>query len=136
MTPNCESCPVTHRVLEELAESHTATMTGFSLLKGRSSIPRHADEKLQLEDGKQSSQAACDPVSHCEPLSFTVNHLGLEIPGDAPCLLILHRSSPDGTTTINQENGKMFNFRDCVEHSAVNASHKDRLILYIKVAEN
>jgi len=105
MKKNCKKCPKTWKLLRKINNKEKIVIAGFSLLKHGSSIPPHVDEK----------------GPECK-----VFHIGLSVPESKKCLLIVDKK------VIFHENGKLIEFDDRVEHSALNATNEDRLILYVK----
>ena len=101
-----DKCP---RTCELLRKIDNINMAGFSLLKPYGYIPIHTDT-IGGEGG-----------------SPHVYHLGLSIPDTGECLLGV------GNEKYKEQNGKLIQFDDRLEHWANNNSSKDRLILYIKI---
>ena len=106
MKTNGSKCPKSLRIMRDLMKKRKVIMAGYSLLKPRSKIPKHADQK----DGTH----------------YDVYHIGLSVPDTNKCLL--------GVETIiyNHKDGDLICFDDSVEHWALNASHEDRLVFYVK----
>ena len=80
-------------------------MAGYSLLKAGGEIETHIDE--EKPNNKRN-----------------IWHIGLDVPDN--CHLILNGEK------IKEENRKIIQFDDSINHGAENMSNKDRLILYIK----
>jgi aspartyl/asparaginyl beta-hydroxylase (cupin superfamily) len=110
MKTNGSKCPKSLRIMRNLMKKRKVIMAGYSLLKPRSKIPKHTDQK----DGTP----------------YDVYHIGLSVPDPTKCLLGVRR----GVETIihNHKNGELICFDDRVEHWALNTSHQNRLVFYIK----
>jgi aspartyl/asparaginyl beta-hydroxylase (cupin superfamily) len=108
MKKNCLQCPNTFKLLKKIKNKEKLFLVGFSLLKGRTTIPTHTDENKDATERK-------------------IFHIGLSIPDPKKCILIVNKK------IYNQKNGKILTFDDRLPHSALNSSREDRLILYIKI---
>ena len=106
MKKNCHHCPKLLRLIRNLMKKRYVVMAGYYLLKSRSKIPKHTDQK--------------------DNTMFDIYHIGLSVPDPKKCLLGV------GKTVYNHKDGELICFDDRIEHWAVNASMDDRLIFYIK----
>lgn len=106
MKVNGSHCPKTTRILRNLMKSRKVVMAGYSLLRPKSGIPKHTDQKDGIE--------------------YDVYHIGLSIPEQGKCLLGV------GSVIHYHTDGELIKFDDRTEHWALNNTNGNRLILYIK----
>ena len=104
--PTVHAFPHIYEYIRNVSKRGRVSMAGLSWIRPGCSIPPHVDEKHQSD-------------------TDNVYHLGLLVPRN--CWLDI-----DGVR-VEEAPGKEIWFNDSTTHAAYNDSHRDRVILYVKV---
>jgi len=104
---NKNTCPKLMELLNKLFEKKMIKVAGFSRMLPGCNLKTH---------------------KHNNPEKVTW-HLGLIVPDSEKCVLTVHEKE------YKQKEGQWIRFNDNLNHSSINFSDKERIILYLKLRE-